>query len=100
MGIYSKGSIFGLKMYNFNNDDISQTLFETKYDEIMSHQQMSEAYLFYHTLNNKNGIFFKIYTECNSTLDIHNKEIYMDWLPITLNQFLENFTPSAIEMLV
>lgn len=91
MGIYSNGSIFGLRIYNFNDEDVSNTLFEEKYVEIMTHEQMREAYLFYNELNDKNGIFFKIYTECSSTLDPYNKENFMDWQPISLKQFLENF---------
>jgi hypothetical protein len=92
MGIYSNGRIFGLKIYNFNNEDIGNTLFEEKYDEIMSHEQMREAYLFYNELNNKNNIFFKVYTECISTLNPHNKETFMDWMPMTLNMFVEQFS--------
>ena len=57
MGIYSNGTIFGIQMYNFNDDDISNILFEKKYDEIMSYNQMREAYLFYTNLNDKNNIF-------------------------------------------
>jgi len=91
MGIYSNGSIFGLRIYNFNDNDISNTLFEEKYHEIMSHQQMKQAYLFYSILNDKNGIFFKIYTECTSTLNPYNKESFMDWHPLSLQQFLEKF---------
>ena len=57
MGIYSNGSIFGIQIYNFNDDDISNILFEEKYDKIMSYNQMREAYLFYTNLNDKNNIF-------------------------------------------
>uniref|UniRef100_A0A6C0HBS1 Uncharacterized protein n=1 Tax=viral metagenome TaxID=1070528 RepID=A0A6C0HBS1_9ZZZZ len=32
MGIYNNGSIFGIKIYNFN-DDFANILFEEKYDE-------------------------------------------------------------------
>jgi len=92
MGIYSSGNIFGLRIYNFNEDDFSNTLFEEKYDEIMSGEQMREAYLFYNNLNDKNEIFFKIYTECSSTLNKYNKEQFMDWYPISLNIFLEQFS--------
>ena len=91
MGIYSNGRIFGLRIYDFNCEDIGNTLFEQKYDEIMSHEQMREAYLFYNQLNNKNNIFFKVYTECICTLNPNNKEPFMDWTPITLNMFLEQF---------
>jgi hypothetical protein len=91
MGIYSNGSIFGIQIYNFNEDDLSNILFEEKYDEIMSYPQLSEAYLFYNTLNDKNNIFFKIYTECSSTLDNYNKDNFMMWYPLPLDAFLEKF---------
>jgi hypothetical protein len=91
MGIYNNDSIFGIRIYNFNDDDLSETLFEKVYVDIMSNEQKSEAYLFYTTLNNKNDIFFKILTECISTLDI-NKKTLMDWYPLSLDQFLENFS--------
>lgn len=91
MGIYSNDNIFGIKIYNFNDDEFSNILYEKTYDEIMSHEQMREAYLFYTKLNDKN-IFFKIYTECYSTLDCNNKEIFMNWYPISLSTFLEKFS--------
>jgi hypothetical protein len=91
MGIYSNGSIFGISIYNFNEDDVSNILFEIKFCEIMSHEQMREAYLFYNELHDKNNISFKIYTECSSTLNKYNKENFMAWYPISLNEFLEKF---------
>lgn len=92
MGIYTNGRVFGITMYNFDDDDLCNTLFEEKYEEIMSHQQMREAYLYYTTLNEikKNGILFKIYTECTSTHDAVDKQ-FMMWYPIPLNDFLEKF---------
>ena len=90
MGIYSNGSIFGIQIYNFNDDDLSNILFEEKYDEIMSFHQMREAYLFYTNLNDKNNISFKIYTECSSTLDKYNNN-FMKWYPLSLDTFLEKF---------
>lgn len=57
MGIYSSGKIFGISIYNFNDDDVNNTLFEEKYCEIMSHEQMREAYLFYDGLYDKTNIF-------------------------------------------
>jgi len=90
MGIYSNNSIFGIKIYNFN-DDISNILFEEKYDEIMSFHQMREAYLFYTTLDDKNNLKFSIYTECSSTLNGYNKDNFMTWYPYSLNDFLEKF---------
>ena len=90
MGIYSNGSIFGIQIYTFNEDDISNILFEVKYDEEMSYIQMKEAYLFYNKLNDKNNICFKIYTECSSTLS-YNKDNFMMWQPLSLDTFLEKF---------
>ena len=92
MGIYENGSIFGIRIYNFNDNDFTNTLFEQKYDVIMSDEQKKEAYLFYKELNNKNDIFFKIYTECSSTYDKHNTDKFMMWYPISLDIFLEKFT--------
>ena len=90
MGIYSNGSIFGIQIYNFNVDDVSNILFEEKYDEIMTYNQIREAYLFYTNLNDKNNIFFKIYTECISTIR-NNKDKFMMWYPLPLDTFLEKF---------
>ena len=86
MGLYSNSSIFGIQIYNFNDDDISNILFEEKYDKVMSLHQMREAYLFYTNLNDKNKIFFKIYTECTSTLS-YNRENFMIWEPLPLEKF-------------
>jgi hypothetical protein len=91
MGIYSNGKIFGIQIYNFNDDDVSNILFEEKYYEIMSYHQMREAYLFYTNLADKNNISFKIYTECSSTLDKYNKDNFMKWCPLPLHIFLEKF---------
>jgi len=88
MGIYDNGSIFGIRIYNFNEDDFSNTLFEEKYDEIMSHQQMREVYLFYTELNNKNELRFQYYTECSST---YSEGLFLKWCPMSLNLFLEKF---------
>jgi hypothetical protein len=88
MGIYNNGIIFGIKMYNFNDDDFSNILFEEKYDEEMTYHQMREAYLFYTKLNNKNGIRFQYYTECSST---YGKETFLMWYPMSLDIFLEKF---------
>jgi len=37
---------------------------------------MKEAYLFYTELNDKNEIHFQYYTECSSTLNAYNEEIF------------------------
>jgi hypothetical protein len=88
MGIYVGGNVFGIKIYNFNDNDLSNILFEEKYDEIMSHEKMREAYLFYTELNNKNEIRFQYYTECSST---YGEGIYFTWCPMSLELFLEKF---------
>ena len=90
MGIYSNNSIFGIQIYNFNDDDVSNILFEEKYDEVMSYHQMREAYLFYTNLHDKNKLFFKIYTEGISTLS-YNRDNFMMWYPLHLDTFLEKF---------
>jgi len=59
MGIYANGNIFGIRIYNVNEDDFSNTLFEEKYNERMSHTQMREAYLFYTLLNDKTDVCFQ-----------------------------------------
>lgn len=91
MGIYSNGSIFGIQIYNFNDDDYSNILYEKKYDVIFNDEQKEETYLFYNNLNDKNNLHFKIYTICSSTLDINNKDNFMMWYPLSLDKFLENF---------
>ena len=59
MGIYDSGIIFGIKMYNFNDDDFSNILFEKTYDEIMSDEEKKKVYLFYTEQSNKNEICFQ-----------------------------------------
>ena len=86
MGIYDSGKIFGIKMYNFNDDEI--ILFEKTYNEIMSDEEKKKAYLFYTELNNKNEIHFQYYTECSST---YGEETFLMWYPMSLNLFLEKF---------
>ena len=90
MGVYTNDNIFGIQIYNFNDDDLSNILFEEKYDEVMSYIQMREAYLFYINLDDKNKIHFKIYTECISTLS-YNRDNFMTWYPLSLDTFLEKF---------
>jgi hypothetical protein len=92
MGIYDSGNIFGIRIYNFNDNDFNNILFEQKYNSIMNDKQKKEAYLFYNQLNNKNNIFFNIYTECSSTHDLINKDTFMKWYPISVNIFLEKFS--------
>uniref|UniRef100_A0A6C0EAR6 Uncharacterized protein n=1 Tax=viral metagenome TaxID=1070528 RepID=A0A6C0EAR6_9ZZZZ len=88
MGIYDNGTIFGIRIYDFNDDDFANILFEEKYNEIMTHEQMREAYFFYTELNNKNEIRFEYYTQCSST---YGEGLFLRWYPMSLNIFLEKF---------
>jgi hypothetical protein len=88
MGIYNNGTIFGIRIYNFNDDECSNILFEEKYVEIMSYEQMKEAYLFYTELNNKDGIHFQYYTECFTT---YGEGTFLMWYQLSLDTFLEKF---------
>lgn len=91
MGIYANGNIFGIRIYNFNDNEFSNILFEKQYNKIMNKEQMKEAYLFYNELNNKNNIYFKIYIECSSSLNGSNSTNFMVWYSISLNNFLDIF---------
>ena len=42
MGIYNSGIIFGIQIYNFNDNDFSNILFEEKYDEVMKEHRLRE----------------------------------------------------------
>lgn len=88
MGIYDSGNIFGIKMYNFNDDDLSNILFEKTYTKIMSDEEKKKTYLFYTELNNKNKIHFQYYTECSST---YGEGTYFNWFTMPVNLFLEKF---------
>jgi hypothetical protein len=89
MGIYDSGIIFGIKIYNFDDDDFQNILYEKTYNKIMSEEEKKKAYLFYTGLNNKNEIRFQYYTECSST---YGEGIFLNWYPMTLDLFLEKFS--------
>ena len=88
MGIYDNGSIFGIRIYNFNEDEFANILFEKTYNELMSDEEKKKAYLFYTELNNKNEKRFQYYTECSNT---YGEGTYFNWYPMSLNLFLEKF---------
>jgi hypothetical protein len=89
MGIYSSGRIFGIRIYQFNEDDVSNVLFEETYHEEMTHAQWMETYLFYIGLANTHGTHVQYYTECSSTHDKQNTRGYMMWHPVSIDRFLE-----------
>lgn len=96
MGIYYN-SIYGIRIYNFTDNDFANTLYEVIHNETMTYAQMREAYLFYTGLHDKN-VSFQIYTECVSTLGGvgggfygNNRGNYMNWLPISLETFIKKF---------
>ena len=88
MGIYNNGNIFGIRIYNFKDNDFADILFEQTYTEIMSDEEKKKEYLFYNELNNKNEIYFQYYIECSNT---YSKDVFKMWYPISLNLFLEEF---------
>jgi hypothetical protein len=88
MGVYDTGNIFGIRIYNFNDDDFANILFEKKYNEVMINEEKNEVYLFYKELNNKDEIHFQCYTECFST---YGEGTFLMWYPLSLNTFLEKF---------
>lgn len=91
MGIYSNGTVYGIRIYRFNDDGEYYTLFDKRFDDIMSDDQKKEAYLYYCGLENK-AVLFQIYTECCSTYDMqHNQNSFMKWMHIQLDMFVENF---------
>lgn len=87
MGIYPSGDIYGIRIYTFIND-ISNTLFERTHDVVMTKEMLNDIKIVYEELyeNNKDQIFFQIYTECSSTYD---KDIFIQWIPIKLDIFLQ-----------
>jgi hypothetical protein len=89
MGIYDNGSIFGIRIYNFNQDEFANILFEKTYNELMNDEEKKKAYLFYTELNNKNEIHFQYYTECSNTYGSNCN--WYNWYPMSLNLFLEKF---------
>jgi hypothetical protein len=91
MGIYDSGKIFGIKIYNFNDDDFANILFEKTHNEIMTDEEKQKAYVFYNGLANKTQIHFQYYTECSSTLNAYNEGKILMWHPMSLNIFLEQF---------
>jgi hypothetical protein len=93
MGIYDSGLIFGIKMYIFDDDDFSNTLFEKTYDNEMSDEEKKKAYLLYKELYNSNNklIHFQYYTECSST---YSEGTFLRWFPMSLDLFIEKFGSS------
>ena len=89
MGVYDSGIVFGIKIYNMNDDDFSNILFEKTCDEIMSDEEKKKVYLFYTELSNKNEIRFQYYTQCSST---YGEGCFLSWYPMSLNLFLHLFT--------
>jgi hypothetical protein len=90
MGIYSNGTIYGIKIYTFSEkDDYSTILYEQLYDTIMTDEQKLEAYVFYTELSFQAR--FQVYTECISTLEPNDKTTFKNWWPISLEQFLKHF---------
>jgi len=93
MGIYTSNKIYGIQLYIINeNENTSTELYKCMYEDVMTKNQMYQAYLFYKNLNEKKNILFKIYTECCDSFDYpYDRNNYMMWFPISLDSFLNNF---------
>ena len=87
MGIYSNGTVYGIRICHVVDDEIN-TLYETTFDVIMNDSQKQKAYIFYMNLNNKNDLLFRIYTECSST---YGANIYKSWESINVSDFEKKF---------
>ena len=89
MGIYDSGDIFGIRIYCLHDDDgFDHTLFEQKYNYVMTDEQKKDAYVFYAEWINKDELRFQYYTECSSS---YGQGSYFMWYPLSLNMFLEKF---------
>jgi hypothetical protein len=93
MGIYSNGRIYGIKIYNVNDDDTISILYEEKGVNEMTHAQIRESHLLYSNLENKNDVFVRVYMECTSTLGGNNllytnNNVFYDWFPISIDRFI------------
>jgi hypothetical protein len=88
MGVYSCDScIYGIRIYKFN-DGFANILYEKIFNEIMTYEEKTNAYLFYTELENKNDMLFQFYTDFSSTCE---EGVYFLWHPVSLELFLYNF---------
>lgn len=94
MGIYQSDDIYGIKIYNFNSDNIyvCNILYEKISDSILSAEIMKEAREFYDGLNDtdKGDALFQVYTKCTMTINSTISTTMM-WFPISLETFLLKF---------
>jgi hypothetical protein len=91
MGIYDSGYFYGIKIYNFNNGDFANVLYEKRYHKIMTDEEKKEAYAFYVNLSDKTDIHFQYYTECSSSYGTKREEPFFMWHPMALASFLDKF---------
>jgi hypothetical protein len=82
-------NIYGIKIYSYIKNNI--TLFERKYDTIMTNEMMKETKLFYENLdeNTKKNVKFQIYIKCKS---MGGNENFMIWWKISQNEFIKDFS--------
>jgi hypothetical protein len=93
MGIYSNGTVFGIKMYFVTNEDEVTNVFEKIYETQMTEEQKHEVGIFHTNLQEqvKEKIKFQYYTETWSTYDMNNKTLLKMWLPMQYTDFLQHF---------
>ena len=100
MGIYSNGTVFGIRMYFVNDEEEEVTdVFEKTYETPMTEEQKQEACTFFRTNLQeqvKEKIKFQYYTETWSTYDINNKTLIKMWLPMQYSDFLKHFLSPQI----
>ena len=90
MGIYTSGKIYGIRIYNHNDDGDSNILYEKKYDVIMDNDALQEAKIFYEGICEKEGVILQIYTDCSTTYDDDDDDIQMIWLSIEATIFIQS----------
>jgi hypothetical protein len=88
MGIYPSNKVYGIRIYNYINDDFN-LIFEKKYDTEMTSEMIHEVKLFYDiSIQYLEPIHYKIFTEYSCT---HEKDknniILMDWFKISYDDF-------------
>lgn len=88
MGIYTNGSIFGIKITSNTINGIN-ILYEKQYNTIMNREQIQDAYLFYMSLSknqNPDSIELQGYMEYSST---YENGTFMMWSPITIEMLVK-----------
>ena len=76
MGIYSNGSVYGIKLIQHDN-----VLYEKIWPDPMTDSRIKEVRDFYNALDSTGDIQFRYYTSCSTTYDIGESAPFMSWWP-------------------